>query len=253
MFYTYLHRRNDTGAAFYIGKGSSNRATSKSSRSRHWKAIVNAHGYTVEILAMWPTEQEAFDHEVFLIETFGMMGEKLINKTSGGDGISGHIHTDTTKQAMAASHRSRWTDELRLNLSIEVKKRMKNPEHKHLVMKAMRSGMTPELEAQRISGMAAAKLKPEVRRRMSEAQLIAQQRPEVRARQKLSRALSKTPGGKPARPVTCLTTGDRFDSASDASRYFGLHPSSVAIVCRGESKHKHGLHFAYSTSPSPVH
>lgn len=43
-FYTYLHRRNDTGQVFYVGKGKGQRAHDKYKRSAHWKRIVAKHG-----------------------------------------------------------------------------------------------------------------------------------------------------------------------------------------------------------------
>lgn len=86
-FYTYLHRRNDTNQVFYIGKGSGDRAYVKGRyRGKYWNAINDKHGRTVEILAYWPTEQEAYDHEIFLIKIFREMNFPLINKNDGGDG-----------------------------------------------------------------------------------------------------------------------------------------------------------------------
>lgn len=99
MFYTYAHFRPDN-SVFYIGKGQRNRAFDKVSRSKKWKAIVQESGHKVEILAHWPTEQEAFEHEIFLIECFRSMGAPLVNVSKGGYGASGYRHTEIHLERM---------------------------------------------------------------------------------------------------------------------------------------------------------
>jgi hypothetical protein len=87
-FYTYLHIRLDDNKIFYIGKGSGKRAwTTK--RSKHWHAVESKHGCKVEISAKWPTEKEAHDHEIFLIDCFKKLNHPLVNKTDGGEGTAG--------------------------------------------------------------------------------------------------------------------------------------------------------------------
>lgn len=93
MFYTYAHYKPDN-SVFYIGKGQRNRAFDKVGRSKKWKEIVQEGGHKVEILANWPTEQEAFEHEIFLIECFRGMGTSLVNVSKGGYGASGYRHTE---------------------------------------------------------------------------------------------------------------------------------------------------------------
>lgn len=92
MFYTYAHYKPDN-SVFYIGKGQRNRAFDKISRSEKWKAITQEGEHKVEILAHWPTEQEAFEHEIFLIDCFRNMGAPLVNVSKGGHGASGYRHT----------------------------------------------------------------------------------------------------------------------------------------------------------------
>ena len=88
MFYTYAHYKPDN-SVFYIGKGQRKRAWAHDNRNQHWKNIVAKHGLKVEILSYWPTEQEAFDHEKFLISCFRDMGYTMANLTDGGEGCSG--------------------------------------------------------------------------------------------------------------------------------------------------------------------
>ena len=87
---------------FYIGKGSLHRAYSADGRNVVWKRTVKKYGgFKVEILGRWKTEQEAFDHEIFLIETVKKMGVPLVNIARGGLGSTGFRHTAEHKAFMA--------------------------------------------------------------------------------------------------------------------------------------------------------
>ena len=96
IFYTYSHSKPD-GSIFYIGKGMGDRAYSKDNRNNFWKNTVKKYGYSVQILAEWDSEIEAFDHEKVLISCFKDMGHKLVNLTDGGDGTAGYRWTDEQK------------------------------------------------------------------------------------------------------------------------------------------------------------
>jgi DNA invertase Pin-like site-specific DNA recombinase len=102
MFHTtYAHYKPD-GSMFYIGKGSVSRAHSASGRNVVWKRTVEKHGgFKVEILGRWKTEQEAFDHEIFLIDTIKKMGVPLVNIAEGGLGSAGFRHTDEHKATLS--------------------------------------------------------------------------------------------------------------------------------------------------------
>ena len=83
MAYTYAHRRNDTGAIFYIGKGSGIRHRVTGDRNKHWWHVYNKVGRTSEILMDDLTDDEAFELEELVIETIGL--ENLVNYSKGGD------------------------------------------------------------------------------------------------------------------------------------------------------------------------
>jgi hypothetical protein len=84
--YTYCHSAPN-GKVFYIGKGVDNRAYSFGDRSVNWKQAVIYHkGLSIEKLAYWETEEEAFEHEKFLIWCFQDMQNTLVNLTGGGKG-----------------------------------------------------------------------------------------------------------------------------------------------------------------------
>lgn len=98
MFYTYIHFKKDDGTPFYIGKGQKNRYCVKTNRNNYWKNIVSKHGFNAEILCNWSTEQEAFEHEKFLIQCFKNMNYELVNMTEGGEGTSGWIPSDSWRK-----------------------------------------------------------------------------------------------------------------------------------------------------------
>jgi group I intron endonuclease len=103
MHYTYAHSAPN-GKVFYIGKGVDSRAFAFSDRSDDWKRAVMHHGgVSIQKLAYWKTEKEAFDHEKFLISCFKDMGIKLVNMTNGGEGSAGYRWTDEQKSAFDMS------------------------------------------------------------------------------------------------------------------------------------------------------
>lgn len=255
MFYTYIHRRLDTGEIFYVGKGSGSRAHSTSSRGRHWMSIYRKHGRHVELCAEWATEEEAHAHEILLIETLRSIGCPLVNRTAGGEGVSGLRHKPESIEAMRRGHLAWWADPKNRASCVEkMRDRWSDPELRSILVSRLRARFSSaDVDSRRRNGILAANERPDVRARRSEAQKAAQQKSEARQKQRMARLRSATPGGRPARPVVCMNTGDRFDSAADAGRYFGLPAQNVASTCRGERAGVGGLVFIYATSGSPVH
>ena len=97
MHYTYAHSAPN-GKVFYIGKGVDSRAFAFSDRSDDWKRAVMHHGgVSIEKLAYWETEKEAFDHEKFLIWCFSDMKNSLVNLTGGGKGPYGMKQSEESK------------------------------------------------------------------------------------------------------------------------------------------------------------
>lgn len=108
--YVYIHRRGDTGEVFYVGKGTirpkhstqeCERAYTKSRRNPWWRAIMEKHGYSVEIVASCVDDAAAQALEVDLIAQYGRanLGRgPLVNLTDGGDGHAGLIPTERQKR-----------------------------------------------------------------------------------------------------------------------------------------------------------
>jgi DNA invertase Pin-like site-specific DNA recombinase len=128
---TYAHYKPD-GTMFYIGKGSFRRAHASSGRNVVWKRTVEKHGgFKVEILGRWKTEQEAFDHEIFLIDTIKKMGVKLVNIADGGMGATGFRHTDehkAFKKQMMLDRNPMFNPETKEKQKLALKKAMQRPE-----------------------------------------------------------------------------------------------------------------------------
>ena len=115
-YQTYIHRRNDTGQVFYVGAGKLYRHKAKADRSVEWKAIAGM-GYTIETVALWETQKEAWEHEIFLIACFRDLKHPLLNKAAGGPSSSGCKHSEETRKRVSESKRVE-------NLSAETRHKM---------------------------------------------------------------------------------------------------------------------------------
>ena len=94
----YVHQKADTGEIFYVGKGRRWRQNQKHNRNKHWKNIVNKHGFIVCVVASNLTNDVASNFEKILIKKLGR--ENLCNYTDGGEGSEGYKHTDKSKSKM---------------------------------------------------------------------------------------------------------------------------------------------------------
>jgi hypothetical protein len=95
-YYTYAYLRED-GSPYYIGKGRGRRAIIP-----HYGCKVNRPQTKDRILYLKKnlTEEEAFNHEKYMIYVLGRkdLGTGILrNGTDGGDGASGYKHTEEHK------------------------------------------------------------------------------------------------------------------------------------------------------------
>lgn len=113
MPYVYRHIRLDKNIPFYIGIGNDNtysRANFKHSRGDHWNKIVAKTDYEVEIIFEHDSYDFIKEKEIEFIELYGRsdMGlGTLCNKTNGGDGCLGLVHTDEAKLKMSIPNRGK--------------------------------------------------------------------------------------------------------------------------------------------------
>jgi hypothetical protein len=96
QFYTYAFLRKD-GTPYYIGKGKGKRCYSGGGRNG-CKPPKDKN--RILILKRNLSEEEAFEHEVYMIYVFGRKNNGtgiLRNLTNGGEGGSGSIRTDLSE------------------------------------------------------------------------------------------------------------------------------------------------------------
>lgn len=109
-YYIYLHKRNDTGQIFYVGKGRKERATNISGRSDYWKNVYEkAGGRTVHYLYKNLTNQEALDLEKNVILTGLYNYFPLVNLCLGGPSTLGWKPTEENKQNISKSLIGKYT------------------------------------------------------------------------------------------------------------------------------------------------
>ena len=124
-FYTYAYLRVDR-TPYYIGKGKGRRLYEK-----HQKGIsVPKDKSRIIFLKQNLTEEEAFKHEIYMIDVFGRkdLGTGILrNKTEGGDGTSGFIHSQETKRKMTEAKTGKTHSEESKRKMSEVKKGEKHP------------------------------------------------------------------------------------------------------------------------------
>jgi hypothetical protein len=104
-YYTYAYLRED-GTPYYIGKGKGNRAYTDKGKPCCKPPIKER----IIILKNNLTEENAHKHEIYMINVFGRKDNGtgiLRNKTNGGEGKSGWIPSQKTKQKLRKSNLGR--------------------------------------------------------------------------------------------------------------------------------------------------
>ena len=127
-YYTYAYLREDK-TPYYIGKGKGNRAY----RRRKTDIKPPKDKSRIIFLKQNLTEKEAFKHEIYMIAVLGRkdLGTGLLyNRTDGGEGISGLIHSEKTKRKMSEARKGTpLSEEHKIKLS-KVKKNVYIPWNK---------------------------------------------------------------------------------------------------------------------------
>lgn len=79
-YYTYIHKRNDTGEVFYVGKGTGRRAWWKFHEDNKKWCRIAKNGYSVEIVNRFQNELDALHDEMDLQVYYTNAGCDLANK-----------------------------------------------------------------------------------------------------------------------------------------------------------------------------
>jgi hypothetical protein len=121
-YYTYAYLRKD-GTPYYIGKGEKDRIYKKGKN----EIRPPKNKSRVIFLKQNLTEEEAFKHEIYMIVVFGRkdLGTGILrNRTNGGEGFSGAIHTPETKAKISAAMKGENSPNYGKTLSPETKRKL---------------------------------------------------------------------------------------------------------------------------------
>jgi len=119
-YYTYAYLREDK-TPYYRGKGQGKRIYSKQKYIKPPKDKSR-----VIYLKQNLTEEQAFKHEIYMIDVFGRidLGTGILhNRTDGGDGASGLIHSKESRRKISVATKGN-TYCLGITRSEETRKRM---------------------------------------------------------------------------------------------------------------------------------
>lgn len=108
-FYIYRWIRLDTNQPFYVGKGKGNRFKIKNNRSEYFKRILNKVECKTEIFIKNLTEDIAFTKEMEFIKLYKIHSLCEANLTNGGEGCSGMIHSEKSKNKSSVSNKTTYT------------------------------------------------------------------------------------------------------------------------------------------------
>jgi hypothetical protein len=168
-FYTYAYLREDK-TPYYIGKGEKDRIYKKG------KGEVKPPKDKSRVIFLKQnlTETEAFRHEIYMIAVFGRkdLGTGILhNRTGGGDGVSGLIHTPEHRAKLSAAHKGKTlSPEHKAKISAGKKGIHRSPETKEKISAAQKGKtLSPETKEKISAAMKGKTCSTETKEKMSAA------------------------------------------------------------------------------------
>jgi hypothetical protein len=140
-FYTYAYLREDR-TPYYIGKGCARRIYENNGRP----CSKPKDKSRIIFLKQNLTEEEAFKHEKYMIAVFGRidLGTGILhNKTDGGEGCSGLVHSEETKKIMSQAKKGKSQSEESNKKRSEALKGIKRSEETKKKFREAKKGTAP--------------------------------------------------------------------------------------------------------------
>jgi hypothetical protein len=270
--YIYRHIRLDKNEVFYIGYGGFNklekentykRAYSLRDRNKYWYNITNNTQYIIEIMMEELSIDKAIEKEIELISLYGRLDLKkgtLVNMTDGGEGNS-NSSLETRLKISKSNKGKVFSDDHKLKLSIERRKRVTTDETKEKISKSNSGKKHTQESKDKIRNFNKGKvfsddhkLKLSIERRkrvttdetkekMSESHKGKTGKKHTQeSKDKISNSLSGKVSKKRVK-IICLNTGEIYNSIIEASNILGI--SNIHSVLSGKRKHTNGYIFEY--------
>jgi hypothetical protein len=213
-YYVYAHSNKEYGV-FYVGKGSKDRLYKTGNRSLFWKRIANKYGYEAMIIEECETENDAFNREIYWISHYKSLGQCKANFSLGGDGVT----VD-----------KRWWGE-KISKSLMGRKLPKGKDSKSYIDFIDENNLRMLYVGKNFSTVAIAKMFgvsiTTVWERLKQYDIPIR--------------TIDTRGKK----IVCTTTGEEFDSITDAARSLNVFRENIRKVLSGKYKSTGGLHFQF--------
>ena len=223
QYYTYAYLRED-GTPYYIGKGKGRRAFNKG------KGEIRPPKDLTRILFLKKnfTEEEAFKHEIYMIDVFGRkdLGTGILhNKTDGGEGGSNVVCSDETKRKKSEAMKGEkhplygktQSDETRRKISEANKGKTDSDETKRKKSEAKKGHTVSE----------------ETRRKISEAKKGVVKGPNKKKSEETEN--EQYPNRKEVLVVYPDGTQKTFNCAKTVSKIFGCGRATVHRRCRNNT------------------
>ncbi len=265
-FYVYEHIRKDTGAVFYVGKGSGKRCNHFVNRGKFWNNFCKSKDNVKVRLPIQNVDEElSLLAEVELIDLYRKRGVRLVNISDGGEGTSGWIPSQETRQRIGEANKhtpkasgekhgmfgKKHTAESLVKMVLSQNKR----DHTNHPMRGKHH--TNEAKA-KVSlarkGKCVGKDNPfygkthtdEIRKQIADARRGSKATEQARKNMSIA-ALASAPTNKLSKPVLCLTNGVKYYGLNDASKQLNLHRQTIRMVCNGKLTQTGGYKFEWGT------